>query len=124
MAHGQINHLELPADDPERAKEFYQGLFGWDFGEIPNFPGYFLFRFGPIERASGALGKRDEATGHDMRLYIEVDSIDESLPKVTSLGGKIVEPKTEIQGQGWFAVFDDTEGNRLALYESLPNPAM
>jgi len=43
---------------------------------------------------------------------------------VTALGGKIVEPKTEIPGQGWYAVIDDTEGNQIGLYENLPNSAM
>ena len=32
--------------------------------------------------------------------------------------------KTEIPGQGWYAVIDDTEGNQLALYENAPNSAM
>ena len=39
MAHGQMNHLELPADDTARARKFYEGLFGWEFGEMPEFPG-------------------------------------------------------------------------------------
>ena len=31
-----------------------------------------------------------------------------------------VKPKTEIEGQGWYAVADDTEGNEIGLYERLP----
>jgi predicted enzyme related to lactoylglutathione lyase len=124
MAHGQMNHLELPADDVARARKFYEGLFGWELSEMPQYPNYFLFRFGPIERSGGAIGIRNESTGSQLRLYISVDSLDESLPRVAELGGKVVEPKTEIQGQGWYAVIDDTEGNQLGLYESLPQPAM
>ena len=37
---------------------------------------------------------------------------------MTQLGGKVVEPKTEIPGQGWYAVIDDTEGNQIGLYEN------
>lgn len=124
MAHGQMTHLELPADDAGRARRFYEGLLGWDFSEMPEFPDYFLFSFGAIESAGGAIGIRDQSAPHQLRLYIEVDSIDALLPKVPSLGGKVVEPKAEIPGQGWYAVIDDTEGNQLGLYENLPKPVM
>ncbi len=46
------------------------------------------------------------------------------MPKVAPLGGKVVTPKTEIPGQGWYAVIDDTEGNQIGLYENAPNSAM
>lgn len=124
MAHGQMTHLELPADDPARARRFYEGLFGWEFGEMEQFPNYFLFSFGKIDRAGGAIGLRDQSAPHQLRLYIEVDSLEGVLPKVTALGGKVVEPKTEIPGQGWYAVVDDTEGNQIGLYENLPGSAM
>ena len=124
MAHGQMNHLELPADDAARARKFYEGLFGWEISEMSEFPDYFLFSFGTIDRAGGAIGIRNQSTGSQLRLYIAVDSLDETLPKVTQLGGKVVEPKTEIQGQGWYAVIDDTEGNQLGLYENLPQSTM
>jgi len=124
MAHGQVSHLELPADDMGRARRFYEGVFGWQFGEMPDFPNYLLFSFGPIERAGGAIGLRGQTAGTEMRLYIDVDSIDQTLPKIESLGGKVVMAKTEIPGQGWYALFQDTEGTQLALYENAPNSAM
>lgn len=124
MAHGQMTHVELPADDPARARKFYEGLFGWELGEMPEFPNYFLFSFGTIERAGGAIGVRNESVGPQLRLYIDVDSLETTLPKVAPLGGKVVTAKTEIPGQGWYAVIDDTEGNQLGLYENAPNSAM
>ncbi len=37
---------------------------------------------------------------------------------ITRNGGKIIIPKTKIEaeGRGWFAVFADSEGNRIGLY--------
>src|SRR3954462_8911282 len=78
----QMSHLEIPADDTARARRFYEGVFGWEFGEMTDFPDYLLFSFGTIERAGGAIGKRNESAGPEMRLYIEVDSMAESLPKI------------------------------------------
>ena len=50
--------------------------------------------------------------------YISVSSIDEYSNKVNELGGKVVLPKTEITGYGFFAVCIDTENNAFALWES------
>ncbi len=34
MAHGEINHIEFPADDPERAMAFYKAVAGWEFAAM------------------------------------------------------------------------------------------
>jgi predicted enzyme related to lactoylglutathione lyase len=117
MAHGQITHIEFPADDTERAQRFYSELCGWTFEGYEALPGYFLFNTGSIESAGGAIGQRGTATGDKLRIYITVDSIDEALAKVEGLGGKIVSPKSAIPGQGSYAVINDSEGSEVGLYE-------
>lgn len=44
MATGEISHVEIPADDPERAKRFYSAVAVWEFGEMEGYPDYWLFR--------------------------------------------------------------------------------
>jgi predicted enzyme related to lactoylglutathione lyase len=117
MAHGQITHIEIPADDVERARRFYRELFGWQTADIEGMPGYFLFSFGEIKSAGGAIGKRGESIAAQLRNYIEVDAIDPVLARVPELGGKVKTTRTEIAGQGWFAVIDDSEGTELGLFE-------
>ena len=117
MAHGQITHIEFPADDVERAQRFYSELFGWQFQTIPGFEDYFMFNTGATDAIGGAVGKRGVSTPESVRMYVETDSIDALLPRVPELGGVVVMEKTQIPGQGWYAVIDDTEGNQLGLYE-------
>jgi hypothetical protein len=119
MAHGQITHVEFPADDTARATRFYSELFGWQFREMEGFGGYFLFNAGTAE-IGGAVGERGKSTGEKVRMYVETDSIDELLPRVPGLGGTLVTPKTAIEGQGWYAIITDSEGTELGLYEALP----
>jgi uncharacterized protein len=122
MQHGDLTHFEIPADDPERARQFYRDAFGWAFGDpIPGFEGYHLFTT-PVgqEGMGGAIGKRGESAPEELRTYVHVDSIDATLEKISELGGTVVQPKDDVPGQGWYAVFQDTEGNELALWESLP----
>lgn len=116
MAHGEINHVEFPADDPERAKAFYGAVAGWEFGEMPGFDDYYLFR--TSEGYGGAIGKRDRSTGHILRIYIEVDSMDDALAAAERTGGTVKESKQEIPGMGWFAVAIDPEGSEVGLFQS------
>ena len=108
MAHGEINHIEFPADDPERAKAFYGAVAGWEFSTMPDFADYYLFR--TSEGYGGAIGKRDVSTGHILRIYIEVKSMDDALAAAERTGGTVKEPKQEIPGMGWFAVVIDPDG--------------
>jgi predicted enzyme related to lactoylglutathione lyase len=119
MAHGEYNHIEIPYDDEARAKRFYEGVFGWQFSMMDGFPGYQLYRSGPGD-LGGGLGRRGESAGTETRNYIGVDSVEAAVAKVRELGGTIDVDKTEIPGQGWYAAGTDSEGNPLALYESLP----
>jgi predicted enzyme related to lactoylglutathione lyase len=118
--HGKYSHIEIPADDPARAKAFYEGVFGWQFADATGFPDYHLYA---PEQAGvgGAIGRRDVTAPHAIRNYIDVDSIDASLPKVGQHGGTVVAPKAEVPGQGWFAVMTDSEGNEFALWEQHPD---
>jgi predicted enzyme related to lactoylglutathione lyase len=120
MQHGDFTHIEIPADDPGRAKTFYEGVFGWQFPpEIPGFEGYHMFTTPAGEEAmGGAIGKRGEMAPDKVRTYVNVTSVDESLAKVKEGGGTVVQEKMEVPGQGWFGVFVDTEGNELAVWES------
>jgi predicted enzyme related to lactoylglutathione lyase len=122
MKHGDLTHLEIPADDPDRARDFYQRLFGWSFQEMPGYAGYHLFTT-PVgeEGMGGAIGKRGESAPEKLRPYVWVDSIDATLPLVEESGGTVVEAKAEVPGQGWYAVLADTEGNEVALWESTPS---
>ena len=115
MAHGDITHIEIPADDVARATAFYSGLFGWDIRESPGYEGYPMWQ-APNRISGGAI----EARGGNLqvpRSYVEVDSIDQTLARVGELGGRTIQEKTEVTPTSWWAAFEDSEGNQLGLYE-------
>jgi predicted enzyme related to lactoylglutathione lyase len=118
MAHGEINHIEFPADDPERAMTFYKAVAGWEFSTVEGMPDYWVFR--SSEGYGGAVGKRGVSTGQVVRDYIEVDSIEDALGAAERTGGTIKEPKSDIPGMGWFAVVVDPEGSEVGLFQSAP----
>jgi uncharacterized protein len=128
-----IVHFEIPADDVERARKFYSTLFGWKIEKIEvrkdgETIDYWMIsttsssegkgRGSHEEKKSasidGGLMKRQDPQQPNLN-YISVSSIDEYSKKVKELGGKVVMPKTEITGYGFFAVCIDTENNAFAL---------
>jgi predicted enzyme related to lactoylglutathione lyase len=115
MAHGDITHIDIPADDIGRAKQFYSGLFGWQISAPPGYEDYPMWRAPNGISGGGITSKAGGLTSP--RSYVEVDSIDDTLAKVTELGGTVVVPKSPISETSWFAAFEDTEGNQLGLYE-------
>jgi uncharacterized protein len=114
-----IVHFDIPADNLERAKNFYAKLFGWKFQRPLEEMEYYLMETEDLDGKpgpGGGLGKRGTA---DQRIvnYIGVISIDEYLSKVQELGGKVLMPKSEVPGWGFLAICMDTENNTFGLWE-------
>jgi predicted enzyme related to lactoylglutathione lyase len=115
MAHGDITHIDIPADDLERAKGFYSGVFGWSINEVPGYEGYPMWQ-APNQVSGGGLASREMGLQRP-RSYVEVDSIEDALARITDLGGRVTVPKSQISETSWWAAFEDTEGNEMGLYE-------
>ena len=102
----RVTWFQVPADNTERAWEFYGRVFRWNKEETwknKKLTGAIL----------GSIEDRNEQLTHP-RLIVRVDDIDQTLSNILDAGGKLVETKTEIPEIGMvYAVFEDTEGNRL-----------
>ncbi|HEY3523987.1 MAG TPA: VOC family protein [Candidatus Limnocylindrales bacterium] len=115
MATGTITHIEIPADDVERAKRFYEAVAGWDFSAMEGFPNYWLFRTG--DASGGGLGRRGESVGNVIRDYINVARLEDAVAAAEQNGGSVVTPPQEIPGMGRWAAVTDSEGNEIGLWE-------
>lgn len=114
-----IVHFDIGADDPERARRFYEGLFGWKMEKPPGMTDYYLIETRDLEGkpgVGGGLGKRGEP-GQRITSYVGVSSIDEYVAKVESLGGKVVMPRMAVPGWGYLAICFDTEDNMFGLWQ-------
>ena len=118
-----INWFEIPVADFNRAKKFYETMFGYEMPESMMGParmGFFLYDFANGGRG-GAIVHNPEfytpsANGSLIYLNCEPD-LQVQLDRVEKAGGQILEPKTDIgQNLGFWALILDTEGNRVALH--------
>ena len=110
--------FEIPADNVERAKKFYGGLFGWKMEKFPGPMEYWhIDTGGGNDTPDGGLLKRQNPGHQGITNYVGVASVDQFMGKVQKLGGKVCMPKTAVPQMGYFAVCQDTENNTFALWE-------
>lgn len=114
MSTQPIVHFDISAKDPAVSSKFYGDVFGWKIQKDDKFS-YYMFQ------AEGGPGGGFVQVGKDYKAgevipYIMSQDIDADLKKISAHGGKVLSPKTEIPGIGWFAFFADPAGNRIGLY--------
>jgi predicted enzyme related to lactoylglutathione lyase len=115
--------FEIPADDVDRAKNFYSALFGWKIERFPGAAGKAYWHIntgGGDETPDGGMMERQHPE-HVITNYINVASVDQAAAKAEKLGGKICMPKTAVPQMGYFVVCQDTENNMFALWEKNGN---
>ena len=115
-----LNWFEIPVKDFERAKQFYSTIYDYEMpstvmGETTL--GFLLVEQGGIGGAI-AMGPGYEPTRSGTLVYLNGgEDLQIVLERVEAAGGKIEASKTNITPDlGYFAVFSDTEGNRVALH--------
>jgi predicted enzyme related to lactoylglutathione lyase len=117
MSANPIVHWELMGADGDAQKAFYEGNFDWEFESTDGFDNYHMVS-GDGMGVGGAVGQGNEQMPAYQAIYIQVDSIDESLGNIEESGGSTVMPRTEIPGMVTFALFNDPGGNLVGLVEA------
>jgi len=118
-----IAHFDVSADDVERARRFYERVFGWRF-EAWGPPDFYMVFTGPPDEPGihGSVSKRlDPVVGGGRTAYectISVDDLGPIKDAVLANGGK-VRDEHEIVGVGRMIHFEDTEGNVAAAMKYL-----
>ena len=113
-----VTHFEIYAEDLPGLAQFYRDLFDWKIEKAPGVD-YFRIQTGPPENhgIAGGLLNRPIPGPRSWVHYVLVDSIDQTIERVQSLGGKLVRPKTAVPKTAWYAVVEDPEGNIFAVYQ-------
>jgi predicted enzyme related to lactoylglutathione lyase len=118
-----IIHFEIPAEDVDKLKSFYENLFGWKIMKTPgDFMEYWVIQTVPIDDqgmpkrpgVNGGMYKKQSESNIPVN-YIRVEDIDRALVRVVKLGGKVTMGKQEVPGIGYVAQIRDPEGNPIAM---------
>ncbi|HQW32826.1 MAG: VOC family protein [Flavobacteriales bacterium] len=115
-----VTWFEIPAYDMERAKAFYDHVY--HIRMETSRTGDFAMAYFPADQGiGGAVVQGPGCLPNDTGalIYLNAGSnLEMLLGRVAEAGGRVIMGRTLIsEDSGWFALFIDTEGNRLALHE-------
>ena len=112
--------LDIMQPDPEAAKEFYGGLFGWEFENAApegSPEPYYIARLSGLTVA--AIGGPPSAGALPMwNTYTAVESADRAVTRVREAGGTVISEPMDVPGAGRMAVCADTEGAVFSVWEA------
>ena len=109
---GQPVHIEIPAADTAKAREFWASLFGWEFQAFEGSPSEYLTT--QFSDSTGAAIFKPDGETQGMRVYFDVDNIEAGSARVRELGGQAGDAMP-VPGMGWFAYCTDVGGNEFGL---------
>jgi hypothetical protein len=116
-----VGWFEIPAIDFDRAKRFYSRILDFTMEEM-TMAGQRMGMF-PADQEKGVGGAIVKAEGYvpsaqGSLVYLDGGKdLSVILGRVKAAGGSIQAPKTDIgEGMGFFAMFLDSEGNKVGLY--------
>lgn len=113
----QLAHFAINADDVDRARSFYQHVFGWK-STAWGPPGFYQLEGAGVIAA--LQGRRDLVKGTrtvGFECTIGVESIDAVEKAVLANGGKILLARSVITGVGTLMFFQDPEGNAFGAMQ-------
>jgi uncharacterized protein len=119
--HGHVAHIAINADDTDRARRFYERVFGWRFNSWGP-PGFWMIESatgGPPGVLGSLQGRRDlgaeRLTGPEVT--IAVADIHATVSAITDNGGTLLMPPVVIPTVGTLCWFRDAEGNVLGAMQ-------
>jgi uncharacterized protein len=120
MESNPVRWFEIYVQDMERAKAFYQSVFGVTLSRL-NSPDMELWAFPMAMERSGASGALVRmpgfpSGGNSTLVYFGCDDCAIEAGRVVGAGGRVEREKTSLGEYGFMALALDTEGNMFGLH--------
>lgn len=112
-----IAWVEIPVKDFTRAVKFYENVLGLEFTVAD----YGVEKMAFFPSGEGAISEAPDFYPSRDGVLVSLNSgseLDAILDRITEQGGVVVKTKTKIEAEnrGYFALFLDSEGNKVGLY--------
>jgi len=119
---GEFCWIEVATSNQSAARSFYSSLFGWTAQDVPIGPNDFYSLMQLQGRIAAGLYtmRGDEAKAGvppHWKLYIAVESADETAKKAASLGARVIDPPFDVMDRGRTAVFHDPLGAPFQVWQ-------
>jgi predicted enzyme related to lactoylglutathione lyase len=118
---GTPSWIELVTPDQSVAREFYGGLFGWEFidhdmGEM----GHYYIPTVEGDEIGGVSGQMPGMEGHPAfwGVYLACDDVDATTAKVEAAGGRVEAGPFDVNDNGRMSAIVDPTGARVNLWQA------
>lgn len=115
-----VAFFEIPAVDFDRAVRFYETVLDRKLNAMDFETEKMAFFPEENGHCPGAVSwaKDFNPSADGVLVSLSVENMETALSGIEKCGGKVTRPKTKIEaeGMGYFALFIDSEGNRVGLY--------
>jgi predicted enzyme related to lactoylglutathione lyase len=115
-AYNTVAWFQIGTDEPEAAKEFYGGLFGWSFAPDPNSDGYELISYPGSEGPSGGIMPTAGGGENHATFIVLVEDVAAVCARTEQLGGKVLNGPVTAPDGLVFADLLDRSGNRFGVF--------
>jgi uncharacterized protein len=118
---GTPSWVELVTPDQGAAREFYAGLFGWNYNDTDmGDMGHYYVATMDGDEIGGVSPQMPGMEGHPAYwgVYLAVDDVDAATAKVESAGGKIDAGPFDVMDNGRMSAIQDPTGARVGLWQA------
>ncbi|MFL5623848.1 MAG: VOC family protein [Gemmatimonadaceae bacterium] len=121
-SHGQFIWYDLITPDLDGSKSFYSHVIGWGTQESKGPQPYTMWEnegvpIGGLWPAAKGMGEAPQWLP-----YVSVDDVDATASKAKELGGQVSAGPDDIPGGGRYAILEDPQGAKFAIYRSGHSP--
>jgi predicted enzyme related to lactoylglutathione lyase len=111
-----VVHFEIHASEPQRLIDFYSGLFGWSYDDVPMGDGQ-VYSLAVVDgRNVAALYGSEQRP--NWTCYVTVAAADDAAARAAELGGKVVSEPFDVFDAGRMAVLEDPQGAVVYVWEA------
>ena len=111
-----VVHFEILGKDGKKTQQYYQSLFGWKI--YANNP----MAYGIVDNAGEGIGggvAEGENGKPSVTFYVQVDDPQKYLDKAIALGGKMIQPVTDVPSMVIMCQFADPDGNVIGIVKAM-----
>jgi predicted enzyme related to lactoylglutathione lyase len=123
------SYFDMTVHDVDKARQFFEHVFGWRFEKLPSSDEYYRIEAGPpgergINGGIGMVGQARISEGRPLtQVTIPVPDLEAFIAKIKESGGYALEAKMAIPGIGWYATCAEPGGLIFGLLEADPKAA-
>ena len=123
----RVVHFEIHVEDMDRAKRFYEEVFGWTYEDWSEFAG--MPYFGVVTGGEGTPGingalmqrqgpaPEENQPMNGFACTMGVEDYDAIEAKILDHGGVVAMPKYALPGMAWQGYYKDPEGNIFGVHQ-------